>query len=448
MLLGALCAVAGLLCAYFGLSRAPRHLRLPLRVFVWFYVLTTATGATLLSVPLVRELWAFTYPNMDTRWLAPAESWGYWFMVWAPLIVTTFASVWFYPRLRAPVVVVARLLEQRIDVLPATLVAAFMCGYCFVNLGVNGYLGVSPLSSAIVGIYRLTITLRHEMFSVLGTLHFACIYMGIPAVAIVALCNAARGRGYAWALLFIALSLALTILYAATLTKSLILIYGIEVVVAAQVLGMIRVRGLIVSVLLGALLLSVLTTLLGGNELDFAVTAYNILFREASNVPFYLAIFPQQIPYVGIDVGLGGFGIGPTVPTNQIVSNFMFPHDTWIQGAAPAAAHVMAYAQGGYLWSFVTMILVGVWIGVSGQLKRVARNPLVFSAFIGSVTTCYYLSQSDLVGAFNVAYGYRWWLAGLLLLIAAQRALQLALPRQLGALQESEGMNTHDNAVG
>ena len=42
--------------------------------------------------------------------------------------------------------------------------------------------------------------------------------------------------------------------------------------------------------------------------------------------------------------------------------------------------------------------------------------------------TCYYLSQADFVGAFNVAYGYRWWLVSLLLLLAVQRVLELALP--------------------
>jgi len=445
VLLGAVCAVVALLYAYLAVSRAPHHVRLPLTVFITFYVLTTAIGATLLSVPLIRDLWAFTFPTMDARWLAPAESWGYWFMVWAPLIVTTVSAVWFYPRLRAPAVAAARLLEQRVDVLPATLVAALMCGYCFVNLDMKGYLGVSLLSRELVGLHRLNIELRAEMFSVLGTLHFACIYMAIPAVAIVAFCNGARKRGRGWIALFVALSLALAILYAATLTKSNILIYGIEVVVAAQVLGIIRLRGLLVAVVLGTLVLSGLSTLLSGSDpLDLALTGYNILFREASNVPFYLAIFPQQIPYVGIDVGLGGFGIGPTVPTNQVVSNFMFPHDTFVQGAAPAAAQVMAYAQGGYLWSFITMILVGLWIAVSAQLKRVARNPIVFSAFIGSVTTCYYLSQSDLVGAFNVAYGYRWWLGALLVLIAAQRALQMALPVQ--SVRDSEVVSKHDNA--
>lgn len=428
MLLGAFCAAIALLVAWFGVKSAPHDVRLPLNVFLIFYVLTTAIGATLLSVPAIWELWVLIFPHMDASWLDPAQSWGYWFMVWGPLVVTTLASVWFYPRVRTPIVIAARLLERRIDVLTVSLVASLLCGYCLVNLGINGYLGISPLSHELLGAYQLNIQLRAEMFRTLGTLHFAAIYMGIPAIAMVALYNAGRGRGHAWTVLFIALSAVLSIIYIGTLTKANILIYGLAVVVAAQVLGIIRLRGVAASVIVGIVVLSVLTALISGSDpLDIAITGYNILFREASNVPFYLAIFPQQIPFVGIDVGLGGFGIGPTEATNQIVSNLMTPGETWVQGAAPAAAHIMGYAQGGYTWAFITMILTGVWIAISAQLRRVAHNPLVFSAFIGSVTTCYYLSQGDFIGAFITSYGYRWWLAALLLLALVQRALELAL---------------------
>ena len=147
---------------------------------------------------------------------------------------------------------------------------------------------------------------------------------------------------------------------------------------------------------------------------------------------------------MGIDLGLGAFGIGPSVPSNQMVANFMYPHETWAQGA-PAAAHVMAYAQAGYPWSFVTMLLMGAWIAVAGEMRRLVRNPVAFSAFIGAVTACYYLSQGDLVGAFNVSYGYKWWIAALLLLIATQRLLELAL-RAPGSANKAPVI-LHDNPV-
>jgi hypothetical protein len=442
VLAGLLCTVAALSCAVLLIRRAPAPLKTPLLVFVLFYVLTTAIGATVLSVPLIRDLWIATYPTMDTKWITPGDSWGYWFMVWGPMPITSFAAIRLYPYMRTPVTVAARLIGRRVGALAATIVGMFMCAYCFVNLARYGYLGVSLLNSQLIGVYRENIALRAEMFGTLGNLHFALIYMGIPAVAILAFSNAVRRRGWHWGLLFVALSGALIVLYAATLTKANILIFGIEVVVAGQVLGLMRLRGLLVSVLAGTGVLVLLNTLLAGSSpLDFAITGYNILFREASDVPFYLAVFPAQLPFVGIDLGLGGFGIGPTVPTNQMVANFMFPHETWVQGAAPAAAQVMAYAQGGYPWAFVTMILMGWWIAVAGQMRRWLRNPVTFSAFIGSVTTCYYLSQGDFIGAFNVSYGYKWWIGALLLTLGTQRILELALRGQAPALQNEPADN-------
>jgi hypothetical protein len=444
LLAGIICAVVALGCARYLLRRAPAPLRTPLGVFIVFYVLTTCIGATILAVPLIRDLWAATYPTMDSKWITPGDSWGYWFMVWGPVPVTGAAALWFYPLMRKPATLARRWLGSRVDVLTATIVGAAMCVFCFVNLSLHGYSGVSLFTSE--GFYRENIALRVEMFDRLGTAHFAAIYMGIPAVAILALCNAVRSGKPSWWLLFAALSVALVLLYAATLTKANVLIYGIEVVVAAQILGIMRLRGLITAVVGGILVLTASSALLaGGDSLDLAIAGYNIIFREASDVPFYLAVFPAQLPFVGIDLGLGAFGIGPTVPSNQMVANFMYPHETWTQGAAPAAAHVMAYAQAGYPWSFVTMVLVGAWIAVAGQMRRWVRNPVAFSAFIGAVTACYYLSQGDLVGAFNVSYGYKWWIAALLLLIGTQRVLELAL-RAPGLASEAPVI-LHDNPV-
>ena len=167
-------------------------------------MLTTAIGATVLAVPVIRDLWAATYPTMDSKWITPGDSWGYWLMVWAPLPVSGAAAWWFYPRVRRVVSAAERLLAARVDVLAATLVGVTLCAYCFINLGVRGYLGVSLLSSELIGIYRENIGLRSEMFEELGTPHFAAIYMGIPAVAIVAFCNAVRTRQLRWWALFAA----------------------------------------------------------------------------------------------------------------------------------------------------------------------------------------------------------------------------------------------------
>ncbi len=428
MIGGIALALVALAFAIVQARRAPRALAIPLMVFTATYVITSALGATALASPDIRELWALMFPGMDQRWLDFGNTFGYWFMVWGPLFITTLAAVYSYRFMRRPALACAKVFRARVDVLPAAIVGLTMVAYCVTNLAQTGFLGGGFFSGETAGQYAVNIRLRAEMFAVLGALHFACIYTGIPAIALVALHQAVRRRSPAWAILFAVLSLALCFLYVSTLTKSNILIYGIEVTIAAQVLGLMRIRGALVAAAVGTLVLTGLSALLSGSgPLDLAFTGYNILFRESSNIPFYLAVFPDQIPFVGLDLGLGGFGFGPTIPTNEMVSNFMWPKSTIVQGAAPAAAHVMAYAEGGYWWAAITMALVGVWIGFVGGLRRVLRNPVTFSGFIGAIAVCYYTSQANLVGAFNVTYGYRWWLASLLVLMGLQRVMRFAL---------------------
>jgi hypothetical protein len=422
------CSVTALIGAIIMIGRAPKPLRVPMTVFNGMYVLTTAIGATVLTLPTVRNAWALMFPTMDERWLTPGANWGYWFVVWAPVIVTNAAALGIYRYLRTPAVVGARLLRARVDVLSAAIVGLGMCAYCVLNLASRGYLGMDILNGGLAGSYRLNIEMRAELFRDLGTLHFAFIYMAIPSIVLVAFHNAVRQKSGAWLLLMLVLSGLLCYLYAATFTKSNLLIFGLELVVAARVLGLIGFWGMVGAGIVGCFVLMTLSYLIGGSGIfDLAFSIYNVIFREASGVPFYMAVFPNQMPFSGIDLGLNGFGIGPKITANLVVYNFMFPHDTWVQGAVPAAAQISAYTQGGYLWSSITMLLMGVWIAICGQLGRIARNPLVFSAFIGSIVTCYYLTQADLVGSFNVTYGYKWWLAGLILLIGAQRILGLAL---------------------
>ncbi len=426
---------AGLLLLIFGTGLAvvttvygPKALRAPMGLFNGIYILTTAIGATVISFPSVRIFWALMFPGRDEKWLAVGDSYGYWFLVWGPMLVTNLSAVVLYPAFRRTGIQFARLLHKRVDIFPAACAGFAMSIYCFVNLAANGYLSVSVFSNKSAGLYRENILLRTQMFDTLGTLHFACIYMGIPAIAMVALYNFARRRSSAWLTLFILLSVVLVFMYAATLTKSNILIYGLEVTIGASLLGVIGLRGAILAVSLGVITLSVLTALLGGTDpLDLALAGLNVIFREASGVPYYLAIFPDQVPYTGIDFGLGKFGLGSEVTGNLIVANYMSPKNNWVQGSAAIAAHIASYAQAGFAWSFVTMVATGAWIAVSGQIRRIGHGAVVFSAFMGAMTTCYYLTQADFVGAFNVAYGYKWWLAALFLLTGIQTLMQQAM---------------------
>ncbi|HEX4389511.1 MAG TPA: hypothetical protein VH109_12875 [Steroidobacteraceae bacterium] len=431
MIAGICFAVLSLAVAVWVVWTSPRPLLAPLIVYLGFYLATSVVGATALAFRDIRLLWSLMYPGLDERWMDFGNTFGYWFMVWGPLLVSTLVARASYAALRRAAFRVSGYFRERVDILPTMLVGGAMCAYCVFILAQHGYLGTSLLSSENTGLYKLNIQQRAAMFRELGTLYFAAIYTCLPALAVIAFYQAVRRRDYHWWLGFALLSAALVFFYLSALTKSNVLIYGLELTVAAQALRLIRIRGALAAAGAGTLILSALSYLLAGTSpLDVLLSGYNIVFREASDIPFYLAVFPSQIPFVGLDLGLGGFGIGPTVPANEVVSNFMWPKEHYVQGAAPAAAHVMAYAEGGFIWATITMALVGVWIAFTGALRSAATNPLVFSGYIGAVAVCYYLSQAGLVGVFVVAYGYRWWLATLILLIFAQRFLARAVPSE------------------
>ena len=62
------------------------------------------------------------FPRMDARWMDFGEGLDYWFMVWGPLVVSTIAAaIYFYPRVRRPILIIARTLGRQVDVLPARL---------------------------------------------------------------------------------------------------------------------------------------------------------------------------------------------------------------------------------------------------------------------------------------------------------------------------------------
>ena len=138
VLLGFLCALGGLLYAYFAVRRAPQDLRLPLEVFI--VVLRRDHGDRRHAAGGAADPGAVGVhvPHMDTRWLAPAEGWGYWFMVWAPaarhaagrgLVLSAPAHA--CRAGRTPV----RAAHRRCC--PRRWSRRVMCGYCFVNLGLQ-----------------------------------------------------------------------------------------------------------------------------------------------------------------------------------------------------------------------------------------------------------------------------------------------------------------------
>lgn len=413
--------VAGLI------MRAPRELRVPLTIFNGFYLGTTVIGATLLANPAVRLFWMLMLPSMDASWLDVWDIPLYWVLLWAPLIVVNGVALLVVRRSVGIAAIACRNLATRIDPVSYMIVGLLMVGFCYANLAAQGFLGPGLLDALAAGDYRANIQLRATMFASLGDTYYGLVFMGIPAICILALADAITSRRRsAWAS-FIVLSGALVFLYAATLTKSNIVIFGLGIVVTVVVTKLMRSRGVILALVLGLVLLTIMDGLLSGTGLfELARSFTNVVFRMASGVPFYVAIFPSQIPFVGLDVGLSILGIGPQVAPNLVVSNLMFPADTWVQGAVPAPAHIVGYAQGGLWWSLATMGAVGMLVAITGGLLVGAQSPLALAVAVGACIAVYYTTQAEFVGAFLHSYGLMWWLGALAVTLGVQKLLECA----------------------
>jgi|SRR6185295_15471950 len=418
-------ALVGLTVSAHVFAAAPSSLRVALAVYNGFYLLTSVAGAVLVTHPDFQLVWMLVFPGMDVTWLTPGGSIRYWVLVLGPLIVVNLVALRCYAPFRGAAMAAARNLDTQVSMISVALVGVTMVAYCLTNLATHGYLDAGLLGAGNAGIYRENIQLRAEMARVLGDMHYGFIYMGIPAVCITAFIRALQLRRASWWLLTACLFAALCVLYVTTLTKGNIIVFFVALGVAAYLMGAIRIRGIVMAGLSSLVVLTALDALLAGSGLlEFAATVSNIVLRLSSAIPFYVDVFPAQEPFVGIDLGLQWFGIGPDLPANLVVFNYMYPKITWVQGAAPAAAHISAYAQGGMAWSLLIMALIGAVIGFFGALGNVARSAIARSAFVGGVIACYYTTQVDFAGVFNHSYGYKWWAAGLLAIAAVEHGLR------------------------
>src|SRR5262249_46525153 len=107
-----------------------------------------------------------------------------------------------------------------------------------------------------------------------------------------------------------------------------------------------------------------------------ADSAKLVVYRMAASYPYYLSLYPEVIPYCGIDCGLHLLGLAEPKTDALDVWSYMYPRDRWVQGMTPAAAHVRAYAEAGVPYSLAMMVAIGAIIHAISQLRGNARGPI------------------------------------------------------------------------
>jgi hypothetical protein len=134
--------------------------------------------------------------------------------------------------------------------------------------------------------------------------------------------------------------------------------------------------------------------------------ARNLAFRMAIAFPYYVEMFEDPAERCGVEDNRVPFLPKQTCFPASKVFSAMYPDITYVQGQAPAAAHISALAEYGVWFSFLVMIGCGLAIGIAAQLARLCEPTLSAGMIAAAAVLAYNLTQVPFVGALSYSQGY------------------------------------------
>ncbi len=396
----------------------------PLTVYCVSYSITTVIGSTIISIQHGGELWRLYGGGIDTSLLTDYGSFKYLFLLFSPLVVCPFVFLLF-SRLQTPRFLsrpVSLLTSIDADIYSFSIVLLLLAGYCLFAMYVRGFLTPSSLIQA-QGDYVTSIRLREQIFNSMGRTFFGLLYMALPTLAHFALYKALRMNSLAWRVLFLSVSAIFSFLVLLTFQKSLLLLFLLSLAIGLVALGRVRRWILAVASLAAFLLLNAIQIFVL-RDWQALQSLYLVIFRMANSFPFYVNLYPRILPHTGIDLGLDIFGLAPKPNEVEAVFNYMYPGITWAQGAAPAPAHLAAYAQAGIWFVIATLAFIGWYLSLVARLEP--DTPVRYVLFVQGLVGAYYLTQIAVRGFLTTSYGLIWVLIPLLLLLGTAQLLKYA----------------------
>jgi hypothetical protein len=417
--------------------RCSLQLRLGLAIYCGAYFVTTALGATIIALPGGIDLWMAYNGGANAAIVENIGSLSYWFLLYAPFFIPMWLALLLERRLPTPGRSFPRLPSIPISFAGFCTVFIACSLYLYAMLARYGYLNPSGLQ-AFEGDYVGLILYREEIFSRMGRTFFGLLYMGIPTLAVIALAKAVKSREAVWRTAFLACSAVVISCILLTAQKAPIVVYVLTVAAGFVVLKGVRFWSITVALVGGFSMINAFQIFPLG-DWSALQSIFLVVFRMANSFPFYLSLFPSTVPYTGIDLGLDVIGLAPRPNENEIVFTYMYPQVTWAQGAAPAPAHVSAYAQAGLWFAVATLCVIGIFLAVLAKIGKNIENPYRFAIYVQGLVLLYYLTQITLRGVLITNYGAVWVIAILILV-----ALSTTTARYLGASVSTQ-INTSQN---
>ena len=403
------------------------RLRFPLAVYTVIYLVTTVIGATWVAMQQDYTLWAILGGGLDTTYLRSLGDAKYWFLLYSPFVIPPLVMLFLdrraghkgFPALEP-------MLRARVHPLAHALLFLGLSGYCLFALFAQGLVNLGAVLSA-QGDYGTLMGLRTHIFVTAGRAFFGLVYIGLPALAHVALFKTLRGGGLRWLLLLIFDVLAISVLVLLTIQKGILIIFLLALAIGFSLLQRRRLWPLLLGAASGLGVLTLLQSYFSAGAWGLIQSVSLVLFRMASGFPYYVTLYPSVLPYSGIDLGLDLIGIGSKNTESFDVARYMDPTVSWGQGEAAAAAHVVAYCQGGIPFAIVTLILCGVFLHWVSRLEAYLDSPLGYALYVQGLVFAYYLTQTTLRGAFTTGYGIMWAVGCLALLLLSSKWIRLVL---------------------
>ncbi len=382
--------------------------RWPLGFYLAVYGVTTLIGGVLIGVTdgYILDL---VKAGINLKGISDFSSFTYWGVLFSPMIVTPLTIILLHDFRIANQVLGRQLsrIDDQIDILSFSFVFICFTGYTFGMLYTRGYGDSITMWLQLQGDFISMMRLRDELARDFGGEFWGVTYIIMPALSFCALYQAIRRPGMAWKFVFVIVTCTNLVLSMSLMQKAPLLIYVLFLGVALTETGVLSIKPLLLSFAGGFVLLTIMQNLTM-EYWDNNQTVSHMIFRMPQAYPFYINLYPESLPYTGVDLGLHHIGIGEGNTSSHIVIGYMYPQIEDIDGAAPAPAAVRAYSEAGPIYVVITQVLIGVCIKAIGCLRDRFRGPLNFMIYVQALVFLYYLSQTSLRGAFTSCYGIGW----------------------------------------
>lgn len=404
--------------AFLGFKRYDSY-RLPLYLYLGTYLITIFIGSLFLGLNFSFAWQVLQEYGIDINAFNHEFDWQYWALLFSPILIPIWCILLseLLPAFSSVFFSIPEKFEFNINYKTYIIVLCLLSVYCAIWLYQFYAIYYQPLThtTLLISYYDNLIQLRSHIFMFLPGKFFGLIYMGFPALSYLSLYQANKSRAIKWLFGFIITTLLGCAFILLTFQKYPAFVFLLILMIGLVDLKIVRTKMLILAPILLVILLSIYQYyLLSGWRF---IDGFNLItFRMASSFPFYVKVFPHILPYQGIDYCLNFIGIGHRPMDNLIIFKIMYPELKNFVGSAAAPAHLIAYSQGGPIYSYITIFIIGLGLIIVSKLMQHNKGPVSFSMAMLGMMALYYINSMSLRGILFTSYGLFWGLVPIILI--------------------------------